>query len=84
MKELDPLVWFSNREVSYVPPHFTKTNTPHSDDAYRWVITTLRGRFGISSGRKEVTTKFSTDWVNYFYFEDPAEAMMYELRWSGS
>ena len=83
MREFDPLVWFSKREVDHIPRHFTKTNTPHSNEAYHWVITNLRGRYGIANCEVRNGSKFM-EWVNYFYFEDPAEAMMYELRWSGN
>lgn len=82
MKELDPLVWFSKREVHHIPRHFTRTATPLTTESTIWVMTTLKGRYGQANGAQG-SSKFGVDWANYFYFEDPAEAMMYELRWSG-
>jgi len=83
MRELHPIAWFSKRELDHIPRHFTKTTTPQTDESYVWVLSNLQGRFGKSSESSSPET-LSLEWVNIFYFEDPAEAMMYELRWSGS
>lgn len=81
MKELNPIAWFGKREVSVVPRHFVKVPTPKTDESYEWVLVNLHGRFGISSDTK--SNDAYLDFLQYFYFEDSAEAMMYELRWSG-
>lgn len=83
MRELSPISWFSKREMEHIPRHFTKAPTPYSDESYVWVLSTLKGRFGKASESPD-TELLSLEWVNILYFEDPAEAMMYELRWSGS
>jgi hypothetical protein len=87
MREVNPLVWFGERELSVCPKHFVKAPTPIADEAYQWVISRLVGRFSISSLTMDTPGAFpivGTTFDTYFYFEDPAEAMMYELRWSGS
>jgi len=81
MKELNPIAWFGTRELSVVPRHFVKANTPRTDESYQWVLTKLNGRFCISNDMK--TSGALLDLSQYFYFEDSAEAMLYELRWSG-
>jgi hypothetical protein len=80
MRELDPQVWFGQRDVNPVPRHFIKTSPIASyGEMLEWVLTRLRGRYGYRS-----TTEFDfSPTVEHFFFEDPAEAMMFELRWSG-
>ena len=78
MRDLDPLVWFGKREVEVVPKHFVRTTSPETRDSKNWVITSLKGRYGT------IRINHTLSWGSYFCFEDPAEAMMYELRWSGN
>lgn len=81
MKELSPIAWFGTRELQTVPRHFVMANTPKTEESYQWVLTKLQGRFSVASDTKPSTALL--DFTQYFYFEDSAEAMMYELRWSG-
>jgi len=81
MREMDPLVWFGQRQVTPAPRHFTKTSTPATEEARVWVLTTLKGRFSLVATADPTTL---VDWGKYYYFEDSAEAMLYELRWSGN
>jgi len=81
MREMDPLVWFGNRVVKPAPRHFTGTSVPSNHDIHSWVLTNLKGRYSLE------TNSFgghSLDLGSYYYFEDPAEAMIFELRWSGN
>lgn len=82
MREFNPQLWFDERKLDYVPPHFTKCPTHLTNESQLWVITTLVGRYSI------VQTADYTDFIlenrNTIYFEDSKEAMMYELRWSGN
>ncbi len=78
---VNPLKWFSQRRLDNIPPHFTRCFTPvQSDDAHSWVLSSLTGRYVTATGDTG-TFMFTSD-IN-IYFEDPAEAMLYELRWSG-
>jgi hypothetical protein len=88
---INPLLWFSEREIkTHVPPHFIKCESPLTEKSKLWVITRLQGRYSISvdTGSKEddnignITYLFIDQ--EHIYFEDPAEATFYELRWSGS
>lgn len=79
MKTADDIniqTWFSERELDYVPSHFVPSNVPLSPDAREWILEKLQGRFAI-------TYRF-TYTVNEIYvaFEDPKEAMFYELTWA--
>lgn len=82
MREVNPQVWFGERELKHVPPHFIRCETPTSDEALLWVDTMLVGRYALSSYTEDTT--FFLDFDTYIYFENPSEATMYELRWSGS
>ena len=81
MRDFNPLVWFGERELSHVPPHFVKTSSPLTDEALVWIQTSLSGRYAYSSHSNIENFIFESH--RYVYFENPAEATMYELRWSG-
>jgi hypothetical protein len=85
---INPLLWFSEREIkTHVPPHFVKCESPLTEKSKLWVITKLQGRYSISIGSDNNDTNTLTYLFideEYIYFEDPAEATFYELRWSGS
>ena len=78
MTDLDFTTWFSSREVSFKPPHFVMTNTHITDESKFWILNTLRGRFALIEADAYLTRnkKFVPA------FEDPKEAILYELAWS--
>lgn len=83
-REIDPQRYFGNREIrGTIPKHFIRSHTYLTDEAYVWVVKKLSGRFSVSVGDIS-PSNFSFDSTNNIYFEDPKEAMIYELRWSGS
>ena len=69
--------WFSDRELNYCPKHFIKCTTPLTDEGKLWVYENLIGRFYVNNG-------IGDDWGfdSTISFEDPQEAMIYELTWS--
>jgi len=85
--ELNPLVWFGTRELLYTPKHFTVASTSLTPESKIWILNNLKGRFSCVNH----TDDYSSDsgislFVDSIYgrpaFEDPAEATMYELKWS--
>lgn len=82
MREVNPQVWFGERELSHVPPHFVKATTPLTNEGLNWVNSKLVGRYSLSTLSEHENFIFESR--TYIYFEDPGETMMYELRWSGS
>jgi hypothetical protein len=74
-----PDIWFINRKLSYKPVHFVTAKTPLKKESAVWVIHTLHGRFTF-----EGTNEFNEDFEEIVYpsFEDPKEAVLYELKWS--
>ena len=80
---IDIMSYYSNRHLTFVPPHFVKTSTPSSPESFFWVKSKLTGRFAVYSSTSNDETMIF-DLRTYIYFEDPKEAVLYELRWSGS
>lgn len=78
---MNPLLWFGERRLDKVPPHFVKCDTPVNDKIEFWVLTKTYGRYCIISVSNDDSI-FSDKEI--IYFEDPKEAMLYELRWAGS
>lgn len=81
MDEINPIVWFSNRELPFVPKHFVRAPTPVNTQSLFWVKTRLTGRYSYQVNH-ENTIVFNESML--IYFEDPTEMTMYELRWSGT
>jgi hypothetical protein len=84
---INPLVWFGDRELIYTPIHFIVSNYPFTAESLEWVLNKLTGRFSI------VHYTESPDNIGYISmtrhtllgrpaFEDPTEAILYELRWA--
>jgi len=73
--------WVECRELSYKPIHFVKSQTPLTDKSKLWIKETLKGRYCIiKSDDSDYTFLFSDKEVPCF--EDPKEAVFYELTWS--
>ena len=83
MREVNPIVWFGERELTHVPPHFTKAVTSVTQESLMWVSSKLIGRYAMTT-HTDLDSGFIFESHTYIYFEDPAEAMIYELRWSGA
>ena len=90
MKErvLDPLTWFSKRELTHTPRHFVVTQHPPDAEAIQWVSNHLSGRYSFvkfsppSDGVGYVSVYHKVLGFGQIAFEDPKEAVLYELRWS--
>lgn len=75
--------WFCERELTYCPKHFVGSKTSIDTERYIWVTEKLVGRFYVPMNNVTLAALFhevSDDFT--IYFEDPAEAVYYELTWS--
>ena len=36
--EIDPYIWFADREVEFLPKHFIISNTPLTQESKQWVL----------------------------------------------
>jgi len=76
MIELDYNTWFCDRNLKELPVHFVKTGTPATNERIIWILEKFTGRFHIGS------PDFFGLKTGYVAFEDPKEALFYDLRWS--
>lgn len=86
IKEINPTTWYSERELSFTPTHFVVATTPITVESKLWILDSLQGRFSVMS-RVDTNTPFQSMLIMHSLdgvpaFEDPKEAMMYELKWS--
>ena len=79
--QLDPITWFSERELTYTPKHFVITTHPCTEESKQWVLDKLSGRFSITYPSVS-NTIFELITPSCIAFEDPQEAVFYELKWS--
>ncbi len=83
MKTIDDInlqTWFVERELNYVPAHFVIVKTPLTEESREWILEKLQGRFAIVVNPTYTPSNLSTH--TYAAFEDPKEAVFYELTWS--
>jgi hypothetical protein len=79
--QLDPITWFSERELTYTPKHFVVTTHPCTEESKQWVLDKLSGRFSITYPSVS-NTIYELITPSCIAFEDPQEAVFYELKWS--
>jgi hypothetical protein len=80
---IDPQTWFGEREVKFTPPHFVTTKTPMTPESRNWIYSNLRGRFSITYPTEVENDLFSLiSLAGCPAFEDPKEALAYELKWA--
>ncbi len=72
IEDINLIQWFTERELDFIPDHFVKTSTPINNESMSWILEKLRGRFAVSTQSfMEICPAF----------EDPKEAVFYELTW---
>lgn len=75
--------WFGQRHLNFCPKHFIKTKTLVTNESHLWIIEKLHGRYYIDQTEKfDLRILLDDIETGYPCFEDPQEAMLYELRWS--
>ena len=81
--QLDPITWFSERELSYTPKHFIITKHEFTEESKQWVLDKLTGRFSVAPYNTDEDDSLLTLFTSgHLAFEDPQEALFYELKWS--
>jgi hypothetical protein len=76
--EIKPEVWYVQRQLDFKPTHFVTAKTPLTDKSAEWIVHNLVGRFVFIEG--ELSDDF--EYIRIPAFEDSAEAVLYELKWS--
>ena len=71
IEDINLYTWFTNRELSFTPKHFVFSRATMTSESKEWVLERLTGRFSVAM----------TNGGFAIAFEDPKEAMIYELTW---
>lgn len=81
--QLNPITWFSERKLTFRPKHFVVVKTPITQESELWIYNNLNGRFCLEELSSTVHDMFDDlfGFEKYPAFEDPKEAMMFELKW---
>lgn len=80
---IDLITWHTNRFLDYKPDHFVIAKTPVTNESHLWIYCKLKGRFSLTSiNTSDYIDPFDVFAENYPAFEDPQEAIFYELTWS--
>lgn len=76
--------WFIDRELDFLPKHFIISKTQITHESKVWILENLKGRFCIVSyiDERRPFDVFSFLPNDYPAFEDPQEAILYELKYS--
>ena len=77
--QLDPYTWFTEREMSNTPKHFVMTKHILTAESKQWVLEKCVGRFSLLQPVEDEMMILSSGNIA---FEDPQEAVFYELKWS--
>ena len=81
--EIDPITWYSTRQLELCPKHFVVVSAPLTEDSKQWILDKLRGRFAIINTVTNLSGLTVVDTSRgKVAFEDPTEATLYELTWS--
>lgn len=79
--------WYSDRELRFLPKHFVVSKTPITHESKQWILENLHGRFcvvnyiDINSDDNDFRNNLFLP-SDYPAFEDPKEAILYELKFS--
>lgn len=76
MRKINLYTWFGQRELRHCPIHFIETKTAITPESKQWILENLTGRFYLAQ------KYYDFDALEYPCFEDPQEAVLYELTWS--
>ena len=75
--------WYCNRMlVDQIPAHFTPGRTYANKENMEWLLEKLHGRFSIISRVNDNPDDFMSYYQKTYAFEDPKEAVQFELTWS--
>jgi hypothetical protein len=79
---VDPIIWYANRELEFIPNHFIKCPTPVTTANMQWTRNKTTGRYAFCN---ETTSRTNLLFDGRrVYFENERDAMLYELLWAGS
>lgn len=78
---VNPSIWYQERLLKFKPTHFVVTKTAITEKSLQWIYETCEGRFCLTHQLDSMDDVFITI-PTVPAFEDPKEAILYELTWS--
>ena len=81
LENINKETWFKKRCLEYIPSHFVITRTAVTTETLFWVYERTNGRFAFVKHYPHADQQ-SLIYDEAIAFEDPKEAVMYELTWS--
>lgn len=89
---INPYLWYGNRELPFLPDHFIPSTTLLTDQSREWLDKNCNGRYAFSDNQNKDVIGEDSGWQhitifwlkNKVYFEDTRDLVHYELIWSGS
>lgn len=84
LPKINLYTWFQDRKLDFCPNHFVCTSTALTPDSKIWIEEQINGRYCfITKSNNHSMNSISVDELQTFpAFEDPKEAILYELTWS--
>jgi hypothetical protein len=80
---MNPLIWYTDREINIVPPHFIKCPSIVTEDSLFWIRNKTTGRYALIDDIESPSLNVISS-HKIVYFESQKDATIYELMWSGS
>lgn len=81
--KINLMTWFTERQLDYLPKHFIPANAYIDEERHLWILEKCTGRFYLGHKNNTESSEFMFLLKEEIvYFEDPQEAVLYELTWS--
>lgn len=77
IEDLNINQWYMDRQLTFTPVHFTKSNTMLSTESLQWINEKTSGRFSLYNPYDYSSSALGARPA----FEDPKEAVFFELMW---
>jgi len=80
---MNPLIWYTDREINIVPIHFIKCPSIVTEDSLFWIRNKTTSRYALIDDIESPSLNVISN-HKIVYFESQKDATIYELMWSGS
>lgn len=80
-REINPIAWYGERYLEFTPRHFVITQTEVTTESKMWILNNLQGRYSFIQKKDEFDSLLLMLSDGVPAFEDPKEAVLYELKW---
>jgi len=81
IQDINLVEWHSERETTFLPNHFIRSKAPVTPESLDWIKNNLVGRYAIIN-ETDFIKKIDRHSSRIAAFEDPREAVFFELTWA--